>query len=286
MPIPRTFLMLGVIATLVACETARVTGVTSARDGAAAREAPRIQRHLRGAEMLLLARDVSGLPAAARASRARLIGALRTYCERGQFPRNHDFVGRRVPYFVDVHGTPCAVAYLMLSTGDADLVAHIASLWNNARIHELAGVPELVAWLGRNGLSIDEAARIQPAYGYERSHERDDGAAIVTGTTLGLEATSIILNMDRARTGRGRAWRCGLGIFAGFGGTIAGMAILETATEQSPSWGGACIALGLVSVVMGGHQLAERRSAATFASVSPMLRQRSGQPFVGLCARF
>lgn len=285
MSIPRTFLMLGVTAALVTCVTAWDTGDTSARGWATVREVPRIQGHLLGAEMLLLARDVSALPAEVRASRARLISVLRSYRERGQFPRNHDFVGRRVPYFVDVHGTPCAVAYLMQSTGDADLVARIASMRNNARIHELADEPELVAWLGRNGLSIDEAARIQPTYGYVR-RERNNGAAIMTGTTLGLEATSIMLNLDRAKTGRGRAWRGGFGVFSGFTGTVAGMMVLESSTEPSPSWGGACIALGIVSVIMGGHQLAERRSEATFASVTPMVGLRSEQPFVGLCARF
>lgn len=40
----------------------------------------------------------------------------------------------------------------------------IASERNYARVHELADLPALERWLEANGITLDEAARIQPEY--------------------------------------------------------------------------------------------------------------------------
>src|SRR6266705_6614732 len=81
------------------------------------------------------------------------------------FPQNTDFPGQRVPYFIDRYGTRCAMAYLIEQSGEGDLVTRVAATHNNARIPELRTDPDLGAWLWRNGITLEEAARIQPAYG-------------------------------------------------------------------------------------------------------------------------
>ena len=79
------------------------------------------------------------------------------------FPQNTEFA-HRIPYFVDKSGTQCAVAYLVAQSGHSDLVARIAHRQNHALVDELAANTELALWLRNAGLSVREAARIQPGY--------------------------------------------------------------------------------------------------------------------------
>ena len=69
-----------------------------------------------------------------------------------------------MPYFRDGDGALCAMAYLIERSGRPDLVDRIARTRNNAFIAELANDPALRAWLDSVGLSVTEAARIQPTY--------------------------------------------------------------------------------------------------------------------------
>lgn len=128
-------------------------------------EQARLERHFVAVEQELLSRDVSHLDAVQRAARARNILVLREYARAGVFPHNHDFRDARTPYFRDAHGTLCAMAYLIERSGSSELVDRVARTNNNAFIRDLASDPALLAWLERNGLSVAEAARIQPAYG-------------------------------------------------------------------------------------------------------------------------
>ncbi len=127
-------------------------------------EVDRLQKHFATVEQELLVRDVSDLTEAQRAARQRNIEVLREYAHAGVFPHNHDF-SERTPYFRDEHGTLCAMAYLIERSGRGDLVDKVERTANNAYIPELARDPELLAWLDENGLTVAEAARIQPAYG-------------------------------------------------------------------------------------------------------------------------
>ncbi|MBI3723953.1 hypothetical protein HY251_08385, partial [bacterium] len=147
---------------------------TDEREGTEAAQVARIRAHLEGAEALLRRRDLSALSPNQRAARERHVEALRAYRERGVFPHNHDFEGRR-PAFVDDHGTLCAMAHLIATSGRLDLVRRVAATRNNAYVRELAGDPELVAWLEAAGLTADEAARIQPDYDFERAPSCPEG---------------------------------------------------------------------------------------------------------------
>jgi hypothetical protein len=146
----------------------------------------RIQKHLAVVEGELLKRDVSMLSEAQRANRTKHIRTLRAYREAGAFPHNHDFMGQRVPFFRDEHGTLCAMAYLIAQSGGRALVDRVATTDNNVYLPEIAADPELVAWLDANGLSAEEAARIQPTYGGTSSYERKVDPALVVSTAASV----------------------------------------------------------------------------------------------------
>jgi hypothetical protein len=125
-------------------------------------ERRRVRRHLVGAEQAAHGRRaLAPLPAI---NRALLLDELRRYRRRGRFPLNHDSQSRSVPKFIDSYGTRCAVAHLMEVSGLGELVRHIARTDNLARVYRLARLPEVRAWLDASGLTLDEAARIQPEY--------------------------------------------------------------------------------------------------------------------------
>jgi uncharacterized protein (TIGR03382 family) len=69
-----------------------------------------------------------------------------------------------VPYFIDADGTRCAMAHLMELGGAGALVAEVAGTNNNAYVAELAADDRFLAWLDAAGLTVEEAARIQPSY--------------------------------------------------------------------------------------------------------------------------
>lgn len=197
-------------------------------------EADRIRDHLATVERELLARDVSALTSEQRLARATHIRSLREYRNAGVFPHNHDFPGERVPYFVDEHGTLCAMAYLIARSGRGDMVERVRASLNNARIHELAGDAELLAWLDSAGLTIDEAARIQPAYG---------GCCWVTPEEpSGVEA----------------GYALGSLLAGGVGGMSIGVNLLPTAGAERPRWPSVLgIAAGAVSVGLGVERLGD-----------------------------
>jgi hypothetical protein len=128
------------------------------------RETARLRAHFDSVLVELRSRDVSALRPEQRAARAVQIARLQEYRDAGVFPRN--LVSRdATPVFVDPFGTHCAMGYLIARSGRSDIVGRIASTRNLARIPELADDRALIAWLDSAGLSVTEAARIQPTYG-------------------------------------------------------------------------------------------------------------------------
>lgn len=124
-----------------------------------------VVRHLDGALLLLERRDLSGLSAEQRERRAAAIAQLKAYRDAGRYPINRDFAGERVPYFIDsVTDAHCAVGHLMAQTGYGALARRIAAADNHVRVMDLRGDAEVEAWLETHGLTLEEAARIQPAY--------------------------------------------------------------------------------------------------------------------------
>ncbi|MEM6788838.1 MAG: hypothetical protein AAF928_16270 [Myxococcota bacterium] len=127
-------------------------------------ERRRLDLHFRRVLRHLRSRPPAGLSRRARRRRAKHLTALERYRRRGLFPLNERHAGRRVPIFVDDHGTHCAMGHLIARAGGTSLVDFVAQTNNLGRVHELAAVPAFAAWLAANGLTVDEAALIQPQY--------------------------------------------------------------------------------------------------------------------------
>ena len=223
----RSLLIFGFLAiplTLVTVELNRPNTVS---------ESERLQRHFDAVEQELLAADASALTPAQHSARASHIRRLRAYADRGVFPRNTDHPGEGVPYFIDRFGTRCAMAHLIEQSGAGDYVSQVSARMNNAYIHEIARDPALGgvlrAWLRDNGLSLSEAARIQPTYSCEDFPQSEwcqpapmpmpasTGYTVAVGATtlasLGMIALNAIGPSD-GHSGRTAGW---LGV--GIGGT-------------------------------------------------------------------
>ncbi len=138
------------------------------RPTAAPRELRRVRAHIRRAEVAARRADDAHLDPLKRVVRALLLDELAAYQARGLFPQNHVVRGLQ-PVFVDDAGTRCAVAHLLDASGQSALVDDIASRRNLAYVDELADEPALVAWLHAAGLTLAEAAAIQPGYRYQAS---------------------------------------------------------------------------------------------------------------------
>lgn len=126
-------------------------------------EIARVTHHIERAEGHAARRDVSRLGHVQRLVRRLLLQELARYRAGGRFPSNRDF-GERTPYFVDASGVRCAMAHLLELGGAGSLVERIARERNHAWVRELVDEPRLLAWLDAAGLSVEEAAAIQPAY--------------------------------------------------------------------------------------------------------------------------
>lgn len=127
-------------------------------------EIARLQAHFDSVDSELHRASARQYTVSQRRSRASLITWLREYRDAGQFPQNDRFPERAMPFFRDGDGTLCAMAYLIHRSGRGDLVDRVAATQNNAFIADLASNVDLRAWLDSVGLSMAEAARIQPTY--------------------------------------------------------------------------------------------------------------------------
>lgn len=129
---------------------------------AASVEHDRVQAHFTWVLGLLEVQSHDDWPAHKLAARARTLAALEGYAARGRFPRNL-LRDRMAPAFVDDIGCECAVAHLMLASGDEDLVAQITRIANLAYVRDL-DEEHIASWLDRVGLTFAEAGLIQPEY--------------------------------------------------------------------------------------------------------------------------
>ena len=170
------------------------------------REDARLHAHFARVLRQLEARDVSAWSEARQANRRRLIALLEDYDRAGRFPRNEGHLARKTPIFVDRHATRCAMAHLIERSGGGAIVARIAAARNLEYIPQLANDPELVAWLDHSGLTLDEAALIQPEYQPPvtpppptptREDETPEDGVMTTGVLLsvGLAVPAIYMNL-------------------------------------------------------------------------------------------
>ncbi|HEX8674156.1 MAG TPA: hypothetical protein VF710_19825 [Longimicrobium sp.] len=194
-------------------------------------ETARIRAHLLGAEREMESHDVSRLTAPQREARGHALAALRRYRLAGRFPHNHRVPGARVPVFVDEHGTPCAMAYLIAESGSVALVRRIAATRNLALIRQLADDPELVAWLRANGMTAAEAARVQPSYGPDDPEPTSDEFMWAYHVATGASTLSNGGLMYMSLQGQSRMWS-GLAIAGGALQTAIGIGGLDEVSAR------------------------------------------------------
>jgi len=94
--------------------------------------------------------------------RNTLMAQLRVYANTGKFPINTND-DHRIPYFIDVYGTACAVGHLMLSNGFEAEAMLVNEEINTAYIREIPN-EWLSEWMNYSALTLDELALIQPSY--------------------------------------------------------------------------------------------------------------------------
>jgi hypothetical protein len=105
------------------------------------RDDRRVCRRFERVETLLLEREVSHLPQALQQTCLSMLDELRAYYRRGIFPRNYEQPGHR-PSFIDRDGRVCAVAHLMIQSGQPDLARQISMQRNDAYVRQI-DLPEV-----------------------------------------------------------------------------------------------------------------------------------------------
>lgn len=196
-----------------------------------------------------------------------MLGYLDQYRRHGVFPHNHVVSDRRTNVFIDEHDTHCAVGYLMAKTGAGDLARRIAETANLARIADLAADPELRDWLDRNGLSVLEAAMIQPTYG-ERPHGPDESYDTATLLMSAADVPLIIVNRPGSRSSRVAG-----GFGFAFGALQAGLGVAGYLADDDDLRDlsiGANLVLGAVGIGFGLKQLfGDRDGGSPTSSENP-----------------
>lgn len=157
--------------------------------GDRAREIARVRAHLELVERELRASTPAGLNADQAENRAVILQSLHRYIQEEKYPTNR-ISQEMTPIFVDDDGARCAVAALLEASGHHALVERIARTENLAYVEELKGDPELQAWLTENGVTLREAARIQPSYANTTSASWQPTASIV-GSVQGGTAPGV-----------------------------------------------------------------------------------------------
>lgn len=125
-----------------------------------AEQSRRLQDHYTTVVGELEDADVSHLTAAQRAERSVVIERLRDYGECANFGWNTVDPTARLTAFDDGTGRRCALAHLLYVSGECDLVERVSQQRNHAWLSEIADEPALQTWLAKNGVTIEEAARI------------------------------------------------------------------------------------------------------------------------------
>jgi len=122
----------------------------------------RLRIHFKNIETILRERDITYLPPHLQNKRSFYLNQLQAYAEHGRFPRNESEIGY-TPCFVDENGRECAVAHLLMLSGDFELSNKISITANYSYLADMS-FPELDEWISNCGLTKEELGLIQPGY--------------------------------------------------------------------------------------------------------------------------
>lgn len=124
-------------------------------------EDARVTAHLEDALTQLRTSTPARLSEAQLAAREGVLEDLRRYIDAQQFPRSK---GPTSPVFVDDADAHCAMGALISWNGGDDVVRHIRATRNLATVPRLRDEPGLAEWLTSHGMTVEEAALVQPTY--------------------------------------------------------------------------------------------------------------------------
>lgn len=228
-------------------------------------EAARLRSHFDVVDRELRARDVSSLNPHQRDTRLALISWLSDYRDAGVFPQNNRVPDRATPFFRDDRGVLCAMAYLIARSGRSDIVNRVAATRNNAYIRELTDDSDLVKWLDDSGLTVSEAARIQPTYELCGTYfpcpppapSADHEYAFISRVTGAASLTAAVLSF--AKPTKPRAWAA---VIAGSIEVVAGATHFDVNQPTDR--------FAKANVIIGG--------AAVAAGVRALLKATRGRP--------
>ena len=250
-------------------------------------EVVRLRAHFDSVDVELRSRDVSRLTSSQIERRANLVQWLREYRNAGTFPINDRFPGKSVPFFRDSRGVLCAMAYLIDRSGHREIVDKVAHTRNNAYIAELADDPALIQWLDENGLSVAEAARIQPAY-IDPAERVDSDFALRTVTLGGLSLASAAVNIVKPKLA-GEI----LGVLIGSAAIVNGLAESDTnrgtkrVANASKITGGIAVAAGVGAFLwprIKSLDPANGRKSEKTVSITPSIVPTANSYRVGVAA--
>jgi hypothetical protein len=168
-----------------------------------------------------------------RAARLVQLQRLAAYRDHGIFPLNEGQSAQPAPIFVDRHGTACAVGHLMRCSGWTNEVDSIAQSSNLVYVPD-ATDSAIAAWVLTSGLTLEEAALVQPRYAWPLG--QFDASAYEPGEAAlekdGLRYTNFKLQADNYPLWQGTVvliplggptpTLAGLGLSAGKGTFIPG----------------------------------------------------------------
>ena len=277
-----------------------VSNVGEPESGARAVEVRRIRAHFDSVLAELEARDVAALGASQRDNRRMLLATLSAYRDRGVFPHNYDFPGEAVPYFVDRGtGTLCAVAHLLASTGRRDIVDRVARADNNVWVGQLAGDTAFSTWLGANGLTLAEAARIQIPYERptpvvatpNRAHT-PVALPVAMGASVLAGAWNAFANANgHSRVANAIGFGSGLAAIGLGASQIGRQNVPQAMSLTTAAVGGLSVALSARSlhrhnVIAAAEREAARKSKVADATISPIIPVGGSGAGVSVSLRF
>jgi hypothetical protein len=158
------------------------------------------------------------------------------------------------------------MAYLIERSGRRDLVDRVAVKRNNAFIAQLADDPELRAWLDSAGLSVAEAARIQPTYEPPDVPDDQEVSANYALTSILVSSASVTtLGLNLIAPSKATGWA---GLIAGSAGVIAGAANLD-GTDGTVKVATANLIIGGGAIAAGLYRLLHPRPDRAVDGLSP-----------------
>ncbi len=216
-------------------------------------ENTRLQTHLKYVEKLLRNKDISSLTVEQKENRKKMLDLLNEYWTAGVFPKNYDYPDQRIPCFIDRDGNICAVGYLIEQTAGRQVAEEINSKFKYEYLLAMND-PEIDNWVQTSGLTKEECAMIQPAYGPAPTDNYISPAYGVSSSLVGgLNLSLNTINGIQISKGANSKTAPILGLITGAGQITLGA--LNYPKEQM-TWGGTYVNpaqrnLSLINIGLG-----------------------------------